>query len=223
MARVGLYPDAPKPPCVVGYEVAGRSTRWARASTARVGERVMAGTLFSGYAERVAAPPTTSCRCPTRSPSSRAPPSRSTTPPRGRACSATARSARRAGADPRGRRRRGDRRDADRQARRRRGLGHRLARQARGDPRLRRRPRRSTTRAAAGSADLPEVRRRHGRHRRASLPHQLQPAAPRRAARRLRRLLGHGGERRNLRQRRARRAAHAALQPHQADVASPRP
>ena len=23
MARIGLYPDAPKPPCVVGYEVAG--------------------------------------------------------------------------------------------------------------------------------------------------------------------------------------------------------
>ena len=23
LARVGLYPDAPKPPCVVGYEVAG--------------------------------------------------------------------------------------------------------------------------------------------------------------------------------------------------------
>ena len=23
MARVGFYPDAPKPPCVVGYEVAG--------------------------------------------------------------------------------------------------------------------------------------------------------------------------------------------------------
>src|SRR5438309_1398083 len=23
MARVGLYPDAPKPPCVVGHEVAG--------------------------------------------------------------------------------------------------------------------------------------------------------------------------------------------------------
>jgi NADPH:quinone reductase-like Zn-dependent oxidoreductase len=46
MARVGLYPDAPKPPCVVGYEVAG-----TRADT---GERVMAGTMFSGYAERVA-------------------------------------------------------------------------------------------------------------------------------------------------------------------------
>jgi len=49
MARVGLYPDAPKPPCVVGYEVAG-----TRADT---GERVMAGTLFNGYAERVAANP----------------------------------------------------------------------------------------------------------------------------------------------------------------------
>jgi NADPH:quinone reductase-like Zn-dependent oxidoreductase len=23
MARIGVYPDAPKPPCVVGYEVAG--------------------------------------------------------------------------------------------------------------------------------------------------------------------------------------------------------
>jgi NADPH:quinone reductase-like Zn-dependent oxidoreductase len=49
MARVGLYPDAPKPPCVVGYEVAG-----TRVDT---GERVMAGTLFNGYAERVAAHP----------------------------------------------------------------------------------------------------------------------------------------------------------------------
>ncbi len=46
MARVGLYPDAPKPPAVVGYEVAG-----TRADT---GERVMAGTMFGGYAERVA-------------------------------------------------------------------------------------------------------------------------------------------------------------------------
>src|ERR1700761_7015614 len=49
MARVGLYPDAPKPPCVVGYEVAG-----TRADT---GERVMAGTMFNGYAERVAVRP----------------------------------------------------------------------------------------------------------------------------------------------------------------------
>src|SRR3954451_10984793 len=49
MARVGLYPDAPKPPCVVGYEVAG--------TVAGTGERVMAGTLFDGYSERVAVDP----------------------------------------------------------------------------------------------------------------------------------------------------------------------
>jgi NADPH:quinone reductase-like Zn-dependent oxidoreductase len=45
MARVGLYPDAPKLPAVVGYEVAG-----TRVDT---GERVMAGTRFGGYASRV--------------------------------------------------------------------------------------------------------------------------------------------------------------------------
>jgi NADPH:quinone reductase-like Zn-dependent oxidoreductase len=45
MARVGLYPDAPKLPAVVGYEVAG-----TRADT---GERVIAGTHFGGYASRV--------------------------------------------------------------------------------------------------------------------------------------------------------------------------
>jgi NADPH:quinone reductase-like Zn-dependent oxidoreductase len=45
MARVGLYPDAPDLPAVVGYEVAG-----VRADT---GERVMAGTRFGGYQSRV--------------------------------------------------------------------------------------------------------------------------------------------------------------------------
>ena len=45
MARVGLYPDAPDLPAVVGYEVAG-----VRADT---GERVLAGTHFGGYASRV--------------------------------------------------------------------------------------------------------------------------------------------------------------------------
>jgi NADPH:quinone reductase-like Zn-dependent oxidoreductase len=45
MARVGLYPDAPDLPAVVGYEVAG-----VRADT---GERVLAGTRFGGYASRV--------------------------------------------------------------------------------------------------------------------------------------------------------------------------
>jgi NADPH:quinone reductase-like Zn-dependent oxidoreductase len=47
MARVGLYPDAPKLPAVVGYEVAG--------TVVGSGQRVMAGTRFGGYASRVVA------------------------------------------------------------------------------------------------------------------------------------------------------------------------
>src|SRR5690242_21236732 len=47
MARTGMYPDAPKPPMVVGYEVAG---------TAESGARVMAGTRFGGYASQVVVP-----------------------------------------------------------------------------------------------------------------------------------------------------------------------
>jgi NADPH:quinone reductase-like Zn-dependent oxidoreductase len=47
MARVGLYPDAPKLPAVVGYEVAG--------TIVGTGQRVMAGTRFGGYATRVVA------------------------------------------------------------------------------------------------------------------------------------------------------------------------
>jgi NADPH:quinone reductase-like Zn-dependent oxidoreductase len=54
LARVGLYPDAPKPPAVVGYEVAGIVTAVGDGVDAgRVGERVLAGTRFGGYAEIV--------------------------------------------------------------------------------------------------------------------------------------------------------------------------
>jgi NADPH:quinone reductase-like Zn-dependent oxidoreductase len=57
MARVGLYADAPKPPMVVGYEVAGTIAAVGEGVDAsRVGERVMAGTQFGGYASRVAVP-----------------------------------------------------------------------------------------------------------------------------------------------------------------------
>ncbi len=57
LARVGLYPDAPKPPCVVGYEVAGViAAVGAGVDDGRVGERVMAGTGFGGYAEQVVVP-----------------------------------------------------------------------------------------------------------------------------------------------------------------------
>jgi NADPH:quinone reductase-like Zn-dependent oxidoreductase len=54
LARVGLYPDAPKPPCVLGYEVAGEVESVGEGVTAhRVGDRVVAGTRFGGQAELV--------------------------------------------------------------------------------------------------------------------------------------------------------------------------
>jgi NADPH:quinone reductase-like Zn-dependent oxidoreductase len=57
MARVGLYPDAPKPPCVLGYEVAGEIESVGEGVTGHaVGDRVFAGTRFGGQAELVSVP-----------------------------------------------------------------------------------------------------------------------------------------------------------------------
>jgi NADPH:quinone reductase-like Zn-dependent oxidoreductase len=57
MARVGLYPDAPKPPCVLGYEVAGEVESVGEGvSDPRIGDRVVAGTRFGGQAELVTVP-----------------------------------------------------------------------------------------------------------------------------------------------------------------------
>jgi NADPH:quinone reductase-like Zn-dependent oxidoreductase len=57
MARLGLYPDAPKPPCVMGYEVAGTIESLGEGvSDFAVGDRVMAGTRFGGQAELVTVP-----------------------------------------------------------------------------------------------------------------------------------------------------------------------
>ncbi len=47
LARQGLYPDAPKPPCVVGYEVSGVEDS---------GQRVIAATKFGGQSEIVVVP-----------------------------------------------------------------------------------------------------------------------------------------------------------------------
>jgi NADPH:quinone reductase-like Zn-dependent oxidoreductase len=54
MARLGLYPDAPKPPCVVGYEVAGEvAAVGPSAAEFAVGNRVIALTRFGGYSSHV--------------------------------------------------------------------------------------------------------------------------------------------------------------------------
>ena len=57
MARVGLYPDAPKPPCVLGYEVAGTVESVGEGvEDHSAGDRVLAGTRFNGQAELVTVP-----------------------------------------------------------------------------------------------------------------------------------------------------------------------
>jgi NADPH:quinone reductase-like Zn-dependent oxidoreductase len=57
LARVGLYPDAPKTPCVLGYEVAGEIESVGEGvGDYKVGDRVMAGTRFGGQAELVTVP-----------------------------------------------------------------------------------------------------------------------------------------------------------------------
>lgn len=57
MARQGLYPDAPKPPCVVGYEVSGTVDALGEGVTApAIGARVVAGTRFGGHADVVCVP-----------------------------------------------------------------------------------------------------------------------------------------------------------------------
>jgi synaptic vesicle membrane protein VAT-1 len=57
MARHGVYPDAPKPPCVVGYEVAGEIAGLGAGVTGlAAGQRVIAMTRFGGYSSHVCVP-----------------------------------------------------------------------------------------------------------------------------------------------------------------------
>jgi NADPH:quinone reductase-like Zn-dependent oxidoreductase len=57
LARMGLYQDAPKPPCVVGYEVAGTIAELGEGvDSVAVGDRVLAGTMFGGHASKVVVP-----------------------------------------------------------------------------------------------------------------------------------------------------------------------
>jgi NADPH:quinone reductase-like Zn-dependent oxidoreductase len=57
MARMGVYPDAPKPPCVIGYEVAGTILELGDGVDGLTrGQRVLAGTKFGGYASQAVVP-----------------------------------------------------------------------------------------------------------------------------------------------------------------------
>jgi NADPH:quinone reductase-like Zn-dependent oxidoreductase len=57
MARMGLYPDAPKTPCVVGYEVAGTVLELGEGvEHFSPGQRVFASTQFGGYSSEVVVP-----------------------------------------------------------------------------------------------------------------------------------------------------------------------
>jgi NADPH:quinone reductase-like Zn-dependent oxidoreductase len=67
MARVGLYREAPAPPCVVGYEVAGTVAAAGEGVQApAVGERVIAWTRFGGYVDRIAVAATDTLPLPDR-------------------------------------------------------------------------------------------------------------------------------------------------------------
>lgn len=56
MARIGMYPDAPPPPFVVGYEVSGVIDAVGDGvDAARVGQRVIAAVRFGGYSDTVCA------------------------------------------------------------------------------------------------------------------------------------------------------------------------
>jgi NADPH:quinone reductase-like Zn-dependent oxidoreductase len=57
MARIGLYPDAPKPPCVLGYEVSGEVESVADGvDSVKPGDRVIAGSRFGGQASMISVP-----------------------------------------------------------------------------------------------------------------------------------------------------------------------
>jgi NADPH:quinone reductase-like Zn-dependent oxidoreductase len=67
MARVGLYSDAPKIPCVVGYEVSGTIDQvGAGVEGLAVGDRVFAMPHFGGYTDTLVVPAGQAIKMPGR-------------------------------------------------------------------------------------------------------------------------------------------------------------
>jgi synaptic vesicle membrane protein VAT-1 len=67
MARVGLYPDAPPLPCVVGYEVSGEIDRIGEGVTElAIGDRVFGMPRFGGYTDTLVVSAKQAFRMPDR-------------------------------------------------------------------------------------------------------------------------------------------------------------
>jgi NADPH:quinone reductase-like Zn-dependent oxidoreductase len=67
MARVGLYPDAPKLPCVVGYEVSGViDAIGSNVTRVAVGDRVFGMPKFGGYTDTLVVKEAQAFRMPAR-------------------------------------------------------------------------------------------------------------------------------------------------------------
>lgn len=67
LARVGLYPDAPKPPCVVGYEVSGTVDQIGLdVGGLAAGDRVLAMCKFGGYSDVVVVPVAQTVKMPAK-------------------------------------------------------------------------------------------------------------------------------------------------------------
>ena len=65
LARMGLYPGVPKPPFVPGYEVAGTvASVGSDVDDIVVGDRIVAGRSYGGYATHVVAPKATVSQLP---------------------------------------------------------------------------------------------------------------------------------------------------------------